>query len=445
MKICMIGTGYVGLVTGTMFADRGNEVVCVDNNPDIVDRLNDGKIHIFEPGLEEKVASSVRRGNLSFTRDPAEPVRESEVTFLAVGTPSNGDGSFNLKYLKGAARDVGAALRATTGLGVVVGKSTVPQGTYKVLTDIMESAKGDSGADIAYVSNPETLAEGTAVRDFSSPDRIIIGTDSDEAFAIMEELYHPFNIRDDRIRRGSPADAELAKLFSNTALANRVAMVNEFARIADVTPGADMDVIRRMVCEDRRIGFSFMFPSPGYGGSCFPKDIQGVVAQAIKDGYEPVLLSTIHESNERHKNYLGRRITDLLAQKESPRIAVWGLTFKPKTDDMRDAASVPIITRLLNEGAQVTAYDPQDEKARKIFGNNIDFARGQYEATEDADALVLLTEWKQFDAPDFDKLGSLMAGRQLFDLRNRWLPAAANRHGFHYFGVGRSYPLTQII
>ncbi|MBU0457669.1 MAG: UDP-glucose/GDP-mannose dehydrogenase family protein [Nanoarchaeota archaeon] len=446
MKITICGCGYVGLVTGALFADRGNKVICVDNNPKIVNALNSGKIHIFEPGLGKLVQESVKRGNLSFIDKVEEAVQNSDVIFLAVGTPSNGDGSFNLSYIKEAAKDIGRALRNSLGFKVVVVKSTVPQGSYKILSGIINQELGDGSlVEWAYVSNPETLAEGTAVKDFQSPDRIIIGTDSDKAFLIMKELYYPFIIKRDRIMRGSPADAELAKLFSNTALATRVAMINEMARVADITPGADMDVVRRMVCEDSRIGYKFMFPSPGYGGSCFPKDIQGLVAQAKIYGYNPKLLSVIHESNEVHKNYMGERVAGLINCQNTTTVAVWGVTFKPQTDDMRDAASIPIITRLINEGINVNVYDPQDNKARGIFGNKVTFFNDQYEAVKNADALILLTEWRQFDSPDFSRLKTQMKGRQLFDLRNRWLPEAANRNGFDYFGVGRNYLLHEKI
>lgn len=444
MKISVIGTGYVGLVTGALLADRGNEVVCVDNNPHIVANLNQGKIHIFEPGLEEIVKINHQRGNLTFSTELAPAVRDADVTVLAVGTPSREDGSFNTLYLEQAAKDVGIALGEASGFKVVVVKSTVPQGTWKSVSRIIDQeASANSSLRWAYVSNPETLAEGTAVNDFSKPDRVIIGTYSDQAFALMKELYHPFNIKRDKIMHGTPADAELSKLFSNTALATRIAMVNEFARIADVTSGADMDSIRRLMCEDARIGYSFMFPSPGYGGSCFPKDVQGLVSRSRKDGYDPLLLSQVHASNEAHKNYLGDRVARLLSEVEHPKVAMWGLTFKPNTDDMRDAASVPIITGLLSRGAQVYAYDPKDRKAREIFEDNVIFCQDKYEAAQSADALILLTEWKEFDAPDFGKLTTAMKGKLLFDLRNRWLPEAANRQGFDYYGVGRNYPLQR--
>lgn len=442
VNITMIGSGYIGLVTGTLFADRGNKVICVDNNEKIVDMLNKGKIHIFEPGLEELVKKNIKAERISFTTDIKSAVKTSDAIFLGVNTPSKIDGSFNLEYLLNAAKDVGSAIKDLEGYKVIIGKSTVPQGTYKLITEIINQEIGDnSNLNWDYVSNPETLAEGTAVRDFAKPDRIIIGTNSDRAYALMEELYHPFNIKNDRIIRGEPMDAELAKLFSNTALAARVAMVNEFARIADVTPGSDMDIIRRMVCEDLRIGYNFMFPSPGYGGSCFPKDIQGVVEQAKLDGYNPLLLSQIHKSNEMHKNYMGEKIEDILKNTKNPKIAIWGVTFKPNTDDMRDAPSVPIITKLVNMGAEVIVYDPKDEKAKEIFQNKIKFASSQYETTLGADALILMTEWSEFDAPDFNRLKNEMRRNNLFDLRNRWLAKSANNHGFNYYGVGRNYPL----
>ncbi len=442
MNIGIIGMGYVGLVTGALFADSGNNVLCVDNNREIIQSLREGKIHFFEPGLEEIVQRTSNSGNLSFSDDLDGAIVRSKVVFLAVNTPSNGDGSFNLDYIVNAAKNVGRALREAKDVRVIAVKSTVPQGTYLTLSNIINDSFGENRSfQWAYVSNPETLAEGSAVRDFSHPDRVIIGTYSDEAFELMRDLYHPFVRRRDIIFRGTPADAELAKLFSNVALASRIAMVNEFARIADNTKGADMDTIRKMICEDSRIGYQFMFPSPGYGGSCFPKDIQGLVHQARDDGFDPLLLGQVHASNEAHKNYMGARVMQLFCEKRNPKIAVWGVTFKPGTDDMRDAASIPIVTRFINKGASVFVYDPQDKKAREIFGNRVSFAKEQYECVADADALVLLTEWRRFDSPDYVKLKSLMRGNYLFDLRNSWIPDSANKAGFHYYGVGRNYPL----
>jgi UDPglucose 6-dehydrogenase len=440
MNITIVGTGYVGLVTGALFADRGNCVTCVDINQEIVDKLNRGEVHIYESGLKDVVAINVQNNNLSFTTNLNDAVNNSEIIFLAVGTPSNEDGSFNLEYLKKAASDVGEALVNASGFKVIVCKSTVPQGTYNLLSAIIdEKVKGNNNLKWAYVANPETLAEGSAVRDFAKPDRIIIGTDSELAYNLMKELYYPFIIKRDRIIRGSPADAELAKLFSNTALAARIAMVNEFARIADVTEGADMDHIRRMVCSDARIGYNFMFPSPGYGGSCFPKDIQGVVNKAKIDGYHPHILDKIHDSNEFHKDYIGEKVKTVLSSVAGKSIAIWGVTFKPNTDDIRDAPALKIIKQLISSGAKITAYDPKDSKARELFKDKVCFVKDKYEAVAGSDALILLTEWKEFDAPNFAKLKDLMRGNHLFDFRNRWLPEAANRNGFNYYGVGRNY------
>jgi UDPglucose 6-dehydrogenase len=442
MNIVVIGTGYVGLVTGTLFADRGNHVTCVDINEQIVANLNKGIVHIYEPGLAPLVFSAVQKGNLVFTTDLAKATKLAKVIFLAVGTPSNEDGSFNLSYLEGAARNVGMALKESEGFKVIVCKSTVPQGTWEHLSKIInQELQGNTKIRWAYVSNPETLAEGTAVRDFSKPDRTIIGTDSDEAFHIMQELYHPFNIEHERIIRGSPADAELAKLFANTALATRIAMVNEFARVADVTRGADMDIIRRMICEDKRIGYAFMYPSPGYGGSCFPKDVQGLVAKSSLHGYSPTILTMVHSSNETHKEYIASRVWFHLSSLQNAVVGVWGVTFKPKTDDMRDAASTPIINYLLEKGVRVKIYDPQDEKARKIFGDRVEFMETKMDAATGVDALILLTEWSDFDSPDYEELLKVMRGKYLFDLRNRWLPSVANSYGFNYVGIGRRYLL----
>lgn len=443
-KISIIGCGYVGLVSGALLADRGNKVICVDNNPEIIENLNSGKIHIYEPGLEEIIKRNLDTENLSFTTDLDKAVHDSNIIPLTVGTSSNDGNSLNIDHIKAAARDVGRSLHNTSRFKVVVGKSTVPQGTYKILSDTINEELGSKPkVKWAYVSNPEFLAEGNAIENFSRPARIVIGTYSDKAFSIMEELYHPFNIRKERIERVTPINAEYSKLMSNTFLALKIAAINEFARIIDKTPKADVDEIRRVMCADPRIGYEYMFPGPGFGGSCFKKDIEGLVQQSIKNGYKPLLLDQINLSNEAHKNYMGERITNLLKQKENPIIVVWGLTFKPNTDDMRNAASIPIITGLLNRGAKVIAYDPKNSKARKIFGKKIIFANNKYEAIQSADALVLLTEWREFDSPDFNRLSKEMHGKQIFDLRNRWLPETANSYGFDYFGVGRNYPLKK--
>ncbi len=441
----MIGIGYVGLVSGAMFSDRGNQVICVDKNPEIVDALKGGRVHIYEPGLEPIVQRSVELGNLHFTTDTARAVKNASAIFLAVGTPSMGDGKFDLGYIRSAAREVGRALRGAEGFRVVVGKSTVPQGTHKILREEIEVGLDGNSVDWSYVANPETLAEGTAVRDFAAPDRIIVGTDSREAFGVMEDLYHPFIRRKDVVMRGTPGEAEMGKLGANTMLALRVAGIDELARIADVTPGVDMEVVRKMIGSDERLGYQFLFPGPGYGGSCFPKDVKGLVHQARQDGYNPILLGKLHESNEAHKDYMGERIARVLSGVSAPVVGVWGVTFKPGTDDMRDSAAVPIITKLINEGADVRIYDPQDAKAREIFGDRVTFCDSQYEAAQNADVLIMHTDWTQFHEPNYSHLRKVMNGKDLFDLRNRWRPQTANREGFSYFGVGRNFPLDSSV
>jgi len=436
-KVAVIGTGYVGLVTGAMLADRGNNVVCIDNNNMIIERLKSGKIHIYEPGLSDIVKQSVLRKNLEFSMNIRE-VEDATFIFLAVGTPSKDTGEFDLTYLMNAAHEVGEAIKDSHGFKIIIVKSTVPQGTNAEIARIIDKyVMMNNGLEVAYVSNPETLAEGTAVNDFAKPDRIIIGTHSDKAFEMMKSLYHPFVRQRGRILRGTPADAELAKLFSNTALATRVAMVDEFSRIADVTRGADIERIRIMVCEDSRIGYSFMYPGPGYGGSCFPKDIQGLVDKSMNDGYEPLLLSKVHTSNETHKNYVASKVINSLERGST--VAVWGVTFKPNTDDIRDSPAIKLITRLIQAGMRVQVYDPKDVKARDHFITGVAFCKDKYDALENADAVVLMTEWKEFDAPDISLMKTLMRGYRVFDYRNRWIPEMFVKHGFSYEGVGRRY------
>jgi len=444
MRIAMVGTGYVGLTTGALFADRGNSVVCVDNKSEVVEMLRRGEVHIYEPGLREVVKRNVDRETLTFSNSLEEAVKWAEGSFITVGTPSRQDGSFNLDQVLGVAKEIGFALRNTDGFRLVVMKSTVPPGSWERVTEAVEDGLGEYGGkvDWAYVANPETLAEGKAIEDFTKPDRVMIGTDSDRAFELMDELYHPFVRKKGLTIRGTPGEVELSKLLANAILPCRVAVINEGARIADRLKNVDMEVVRRMVGTDSRIGEHFLYPGPGYGGSCFPKDIRGLVAASHSLGYSPILLSRIDESNDNHKRYEAERVMGLIGRNR-PKIGVWGLTFKPGTDDVREAASLTIVNYFVERGAEVTAYDPQDRKARLEFGDKINFASDQYLATQGADALVLLTEWEQFDSPDFVILKSKMRGRKLFDLRNRWKRGIAERNGFDYFGVGRNFPLEK--
>ncbi len=441
MNITIIGTGYVGLITGSIFSDRSNTVYCVDSNQTIIENLNQCKLHIYEPRLKELIIKNKDKG-LFFTTNLNKAIKNSDIVFMCVGTPSDEDGSFNLKYIKSVAEGIGEVFKECNGFKIVVCKSTVPQGTHKVVSDIInKKSKENHQLEWEYVSNPETLAEGSAVSNFSSPDRIIIGTNSSKALEVMKQLYHSFVLKDseNRFKIGSPADAELAKLYSNTALATRIAMVNEFARIADHTDGADMDTIRRMLCSDSRIGYKFMYPSPGYGGSCFPKDILGLVSQSKLNEYQPLLLNTIDKSNELQKDYIASKVLSVLGP--GKKVAIWGLTFKPNTDDMRESASIKVINKLLENGYNISVYDPKDNKAKEIFKDKIIFHNQKYSAIENTDAVILLTEWRQFDSPDFKLMKEKMNGNYIFDFRNRWLPKIVNSYNFNYYGVGRNYPL----
>ncbi|MCA9478023.1 MAG: UDP-glucose/GDP-mannose dehydrogenase family protein [Nanoarchaeota archaeon] len=431
MDIAIIGTGYVGLVTGTLFADRGNNVICIDKDPDIIKTLKSGKSTIFEPGLEKLIQKNLEENTLTFS-DSIEDIKDKEVIFLGVGTPSKQSGEFNLEYLLDASREVGEVLKGSKGK-IIVTKSTVPQGTWKKLGAVFDQYLDEWH----YVSNPETLAEGTAVKDFDRPDRVIIGTVSDYAHQKMKELYAPFLKNNNPLLRMHPASAELSKLGANTKLAMAVAFNNEIARICDQVEGADYNEVRLGITSDARIGTKFSYASPGYGGSCFPKDVQGLAHQANLDNASLTVLEMIHESNEYHKLYSAKKILSAV-DKKNPRIAIWGLTFKPNTDDMRDSASVPITNYLLEKGVEVVAYDPIDTKAKQVINPEVIFANSQYEAIKDADALVLLTEWSQFDMPDYKKLKQGMRGNMLIDLRNRWDDQKANSEGFNYIGMGRT-------
>ena len=443
MNISIIGTGYVGLVTGAVLADHGNKAICVDIDEKIVNALNEGKTYISEPGLDDLIKRNVAQENLRATTDVEEAVSQSDVIFLTVDTPSNDDGSSNLESIKEAARNVGQALRRSTTFKVVVGKSTVPPDAHKTIIDIIGAEVGESHVNWAYVANPETLAEGTAIQNFSAPDRTIIGTYSNKAFDIMEELYHPYHIREGTILRGTPVEAEIAKLGANALLAARINVINEISQVADLFPDADMSNIRMLIGEDSRIGTQYLFAGPGWGGSCFPKDVTSLVYEAQQRGLDLKMISQINPSNEAHKRYWGHRIAREVKEAnevDDPAVAVWGLTFKPKTDDMRNAPSITIIDILLDEGIKVSAYDPENKNAKRIFKDRVFLADKKYDAVEGADALVMLTEWSEFATPDYEELKMCMRGRQIYDLRNRLEPELVHRHGFNYAGAGRHPP-----
>ena len=433
MKIAVIGTGYVGLVAGTCFAENGNKVVCVDVNPAKVAALRDGKIPIFEPGLEEMVLRNVHAGRLSFTTSTADSVKESHVIFIAVGTPQDEDGSADLTYVLAAARDIGLAMN---GPKIVVDKSTVPVGTAeKVAAAIREVTTHP----VAVVSNPEFLKEGNAIDDFLKPDRVVIGTDDEEAKKVMVDLYSPF------VRTGKPIitmdtrSAEMTKYAANALLATKISFINEVANLCELL-GADVTKVREGIGSDVRIGPHFLFAGIGYGGSCFPKDVSALGRTARDAGYTFRILDAVQEANEFQKSTILRKIetifgTDLVGKT----FAIWGLSFKPKTDDMREAPSLTIIDGLLERGAKVVAHDPEaSREARRILGDSIQIVDSNYDACEGADALLILTEWGVYQRPDFEAIQRLLKNPIIIDGRNIYNPERMKAQGFNYISVGRS-------
>ena len=432
MRIAVVGTGYVGLVAGTCFAESGNTVVCIDIDQAKVDGLKRGVVPIYEPGLEELLERNVRDGRLSFTTNYAEGIARAEVVFIAVGTPPGEDGSADLKYVLSAAREIG---RHLTGYAVVVDKSTVPVGTAKKVTAaIRETAK----QPFDVVSNPEFLKEGAAIDDFLKPDRVVIGSDSKRAAEVMEELYAPF------VRTGNPilhmdiASAELTKYAANAMLATRISFMNEIANIC-MRVGANIDNVRKGIGSDARIGSRFLFSGVGYGGSCFPKDVQAVVRTAAELGYDFKILQAVEAVNEKQKHLLVEMVQKHFGKDlKGKRFAVWGLAFKPNTDDMREAPAVVVIEGLLAAGAKVTAYDPEAiaECKKHHLGDRIDYSDVPMAALDGADALVLVTEWNEFRRPDFEAVKTAMKSPVVFDGRNIYSRATLERLGFTYHGIG---------
>ncbi len=438
MRISVIGTGYVGLVTGTCLAESGNDVICMDIDAGKIEKLNNGVIPIYEPGLEELIKRNRTHGRLSFTTAMDRAVRNAEIIFIAVGTPPGEDGSADLKYVLGAARQIGTFMN---GYKVVINKSTVPVGTGdKVRAAVASHTKHK----FDVVSNPEFLKEGAAIEDFMKPDRVVIGAESPRAIAMMQELYSPF------VRTGKPIlimdirSSEMTKYAANAMLATKISFINEMAVIC-ASLGADIDSVRKGMGYDRRIGFEFLFPGVGYGGSCFPKDVKALVQTAREYGVDAKVLKGVEAVNERQKNVLsdmilahfrtGRQRAKPLAGRT---IAVWGLSFKPRTDDMREAPSVVIINNLLRAGARVTAHDPIAlDEGRKIFKKRIELFEDGYDALRAADALAVVTEWNEFRTPDFKKMKKTMKGQVIFDGRNIYNQEEMRKLGFTYYGIGR--------
>ena len=430
MKIAVIGSGYVGLVVGTCFADTGNRVTCVDVDADKIARLKRGDIPIFEPGLDELIARNVAEGRLFFDTNTANAVKAAQVVFIAVGTPQDGDGNADLKYVLAVADTIGDHL---SEYKVVVLKSTVPVGTNKKVRARI-AAKTKQTFDV--VNNPEFLKEGAAIEDFTKPDRVVIGCDSDRARKIMEELYAPFLRTGKPLLIMDPSSAEMTKYAANAMLATRISFMNEMARICEAV-GADVNQVRKGIGTDARIGFPFLFAGAGYGGSCFPKDVRALAATAKEHGYTPHLVPAVERVNDEQKKLLFTKVKKHYADLRGRHFAVWGLAFKPKTDDMREAPSLVLIEALLEAGATVSAFDPEAVKeTRRMIGDRIRYADNALATCEGADALILVTEWSEFRHLDLDEIKRRLKHQVLFDGRNIWDGERVRAQGFTYYGIG---------
>jgi UDPglucose 6-dehydrogenase len=442
MRVSIIGTGYVGLVTGACLADVGNHVLCLDVDERKIAMLEAGEIPIFEPGLKEVVRANVASGRLAFTTDPREGALYARVQMIAVGTPPGEDGSADLQYVLAAARNIATHM---DGPRVIVDKSTVPVGTADRVRSEVARTLAKRGAEIPFsmVSNPEFLKEGAAVEDFMRPDRIVIGAEDPEAIAAMRELYGPFQRNHERLQVMDIRSAELTKYAANAMLATRISFMNELALLAEKL-GADIEHVRIGIGSDPRIGYHFLYPGAGYGGSCFPKDVSALLRTGEESGVDLKVVRAVHEANERQKGVLAekivRRFGDGLAGR---RFALWGLAFKPNTDDMREAPSRVVVDALMRRGATVCAYDPVAmDEARKIYGgvHAVTFAGSAMEAVQGADALVIMTEWKAFRSPEFDELKGALKHPVIFDGRNLYEPAVVASHGIEYHAIGRLAP-----
>lgn len=433
MRICVVGTGYVGLVAGTCLAEMGNKVICVDNNEEKLEKLRNGIVPIYEPGLEELIKVNVAEDRLSFSSDLKTAVEKSLVCFIAVGTPQGEDGSAELKYVYQVAKDIGKSIN---NYKVIVDKSTVPVGTADKVTEII---KQETAHDFDVVSNPEFLKQGAAVDDFLKPDRVVIGSNSQKATEIMQELYAPF------LRTGNPViimdvrSAEMTKYASNSFLAVKISYANEIANICEKV-GANAEMVRIGMCSDKRIGSQFLFPGLGYGGSCFPKDVKALLKTAKDNECDTQMLEAADSINKlQRKLFVDKILRHFGGDVKGKTFAVWGLAFKPKTDDMREAPAITIINSLLEHGAKVQAYDPKAFDSAKIyFGDKITYSKNSYEALNNADALLLLTEWNEFRRPDFDRIKSTLQNPLIFDGRNQYDAKRMRERGFTYYSIGKA-------
>ena len=437
MRIIVVGSGYVGLVTGACFAESGVNVTCVDVDKSKIEQLRNGSIPIYEPGLENMVRSNMEKKRLFFSSDIQEGIEGSEVIFIAVGTPPGEDGSADLKHVLNVAREIG---RIITKHIVVVTKSTVPVGTAEKIRTAIQSelVKREASVTFDMASNPEFLKEGAAIDDFLKPERIVIGIDNEKTKEIMTRLYMPFVLNNHPILFMDIPSAEITKYAANAMLATRISFINEIANLCDIL-GADINNVRKGIGSDSRIGSKFIYPGTGYGGSCFPKDVKALLSTANDMGYELKVIKAVEEANDYQKNVIFNKMNKFFnGNMKGKLIGIWGLSFKPKTDDIREASSIVLIEKLLKAGARIKGYDPAAiNEMKKLMGDKIEYSRDQYEALIDVDALVLMTEWSEFHLPEFNRMVDLMKEKVIFDGRNIYDPAQLRQLGFTYFGIGR--------
>ncbi|WP_289818634.1 UDP-glucose/GDP-mannose dehydrogenase family protein [uncultured Muribaculum sp.] len=436
MKIAIVGTGYVGLVSGACFAEVGIDVTCVDIDKRKIDNLINGTIPIYEPGLDDLVSRNVKEGRLHFTTDLKECLDEVEVVFSAVGTPPDEDGSADLKYVLDVARTFGRNINKYT---ILVTKSTVPVGTSAKIKAEINRELAERGMSVPFevASNPEFLKEGAAIKDFMSPDRVVIGIESDRARKVMERLYRPFLLNNFRVIFMDIASAEMTKYAANSMLATRISFMNDIANLCELV-GADVNMVRKGIGTDVRIGNKFLYAGCGYGGSCFPKDVKALIHTGKEHGYKMRIIEAVEEVNELQKSIVFRKLKDALGDLKGRHIGMWGLAFKPETDDMREAPALVVIEKLLEAGATVVAYDPVAvPEARRRLGDRIEYALDMYDTAVDADAIALMTEWKQFRVPSWNVLHKVMRGNIIVDGRNIYDPAELAEEGFEYHCIGK--------
>jgi len=440
MNITVIGSGYVGLVSGTCFAEMGNNVTCVDIDPVKIEKLNQGIIPIFEPGLEAMVLKNVKNKNLFFTTELHEALQNSEIAFIAVGTPMGDDGSADLQYVLAVAKSIGQSMQKRL---IVVDKSTVPIGTADKVKATIQKELDTRNSDLEFdvVSNPEFLKEGVAIDDFMKPDRVVVGADSDFAIQKMKELYNSFFRDQDRFISMDIRSAEMTKYAANAMLATKISFMNEIANICEKV-GADANQVRIGIGSDQRIGYSFIYPGAGYGGSCFPKDVKALTKIATEHGYNAQLITAVEKVNDAQKLVIAQKIVKRFGEDLTGfTFGMWGLSFKPGTDDMREAPAIYVIKELVSRGAKIKAYDPkamEEAKEHYLKGiQNVTYADSKYDVLQDSDALVILTEWKEFNSPDFDKIKKHLKTHVIFDGRNQYITCKLENRGIEYFRIGK--------